>query len=53
MALIASDVSQENVNVKSPMPCKVTVVYVKSGDKVKKGTPLMVLEAMKMEVSFV
>jgi 3-methylcrotonyl-CoA carboxylase alpha subunit len=33
----------------APMPGKVTKVHVKAGAKVKKGTPLLTLEAMKME----
>jgi biotin carboxyl carrier protein len=33
------------------MPCKISQVYIKAGDKVKKGDNLMILEAMKMEVS--
>ena len=31
------------------MPGKIVHVFVKSGDKVDKGAPLLVLEAMKME----
>ncbi|KAJ2999022.1 Methylcrotonoyl-CoA carboxylase subunit alpha, mitochondrial [Globomyces sp. JEL0801] len=34
----------------TPMPCKISHVYVKAGDQVKKGQTLVVLEAMKMEV---
>ncbi|KAJ3370422.1 Methylcrotonoyl-CoA carboxylase subunit alpha, mitochondrial [Kappamyces sp. JEL0680] len=33
----------------TPMPCKISQVYVKAGDRVKKGQTLIVLEAMKME----
>ncbi|MFO1463623.1 MAG: biotin/lipoyl-containing protein [bacterium] len=33
----------------SPMPGKVVKVFVKTGDQVKKGDLLMMLEAMKME----
>ena len=33
----------------APMPGKVTAVYVKAGDAVKRGAALLVLEAMKME----
>jgi biotin carboxyl carrier protein len=35
--------------LKAPMPGLVVEVRVKEGDKVKKGTPLLVIEAMKME----
>ena len=35
--------------VRSPMPGTVKLVRVKAGEKVEKGAPLVVLEAMKME----
>lgn len=35
--------------IKSPMPGTIVKVYVKVGDKVKKGQALFVMEAMKME----
>ncbi len=38
-----------NTDVKAPMPGKVLKVFVNSGDIVKKGDPLLILEAMKME----
>ncbi|KAI9008359.1 carbamoyl-phosphate synthase L chain, ATP binding domain-containing protein [Gaertneriomyces semiglobifer] len=36
-------------SVTTPMPCKISQVSVKAGDKVEKGQLLVVLEAMKME----
>ena len=42
--------SLQNVNViKAPMPGLILEVMFKVGDKVKKGDPIIVLEAMKME----
>ncbi|OZJ01662.1 hypothetical protein BZG36_05516, partial [Bifiguratus adelaidae] len=36
-------------SVMTPMPCKISQVLVKPGQKVEQGAPLVVLEAMKME----
>jgi biotin carboxyl carrier protein len=36
-------------NLRSGMPGKITKVFVKEGDEVTAGTPLLVMEAMKME----
>lgn len=41
-----SDMAQ---SLLSPMPCKISHVQVKKGDKVKKGQTLVIVEAMKME----
>ena len=39
--------------VSAPIPARVTQVLAKPGDVVTKGTPLVVLEAMKMEITIV
>jgi biotin carboxyl carrier protein len=38
--------------IRSPMPGKVVKIYVKTGEKVEAGQPLLVLSAMKMESEF-
>ncbi len=35
----------------APLPARVTRILVKTGDAVKKGAPVIVLEAMKMEIT--
>ncbi|CAG8483499.1 6011_t:CDS:2 [Ambispora leptoticha] len=36
-------------SIKTPMPCKISQIFVTVGQVVEKGAPLIVLEAMKME----
>ena len=36
-------------NLKAGMPGKIVKLFVKPGDKVKAGDPLLIMEAMKME----
>ncbi len=43
--------STGNDRVTAPIPARVSRVLVKPGDIVKKGAPLLVLEAMKMEMT--
>ena len=45
----AGDVHSEGGRLTAPMPGKVVSFAVKAGDKVSKGQPLAVMEAMKME----
>ncbi len=42
-------VTGKSNNIKAPMPGMVLQINVKEGDAIKKGDPLIVLEAMKME----
>lgn len=37
------------MSIKAPMAGKIITVMVQEGEKVEKGQPVMVLEAMKME----
>lgn len=46
----AADAAGEATDrIKSPMPGKIVQVFVRPGENVKRGQPLAVLEAMKME----
>ena len=45
----AGETSAEGGRLTAPMPGKVVSFAVKAGDKVSKGQPLAVMEAMKME----
>ena len=36
-------------DIRAPMPGLVLEIMAKTGDKVEKGTPILILEAMKME----
>jgi biotin carboxyl carrier protein len=38
-----------NASISSPMPGRIVAVRVKAGDRVAKGQPLVIVEAMKIE----
>ncbi|CAG8581610.1 9461_t:CDS:10, partial [Dentiscutata erythropus] len=44
-----SGVAEVAHSIKTPMPCKISQVLVQPGQTVEKGSPLLILEAMKME----
>ncbi|MCC3261854.1 biotin/lipoyl-binding protein, partial [Paenibacillus polymyxa] len=44
---------EHGAGLAAPMPGKIISISVKAGDKVEKGQPLLVMEAMKMEYSIV
>jgi biotin carboxyl carrier protein len=48
LGLKDKEISTE-ISVKSPMPGLIKEVFIQEGDKLKKGDPLLILEAMKME----
>lgn len=48
-ASLYESAGHDSNHITSPMPGKVIKIMVKAGDEVKKGTPLMIIEAMKME----
>ncbi|MDY7545959.1 acetyl/propionyl/methylcrotonyl-CoA carboxylase subunit alpha [Glaciimonas sp. CA11.2] len=45
----AGEVETEGGRLTAPMPGKIVAVLVAQGDQVKKGAPLLIMEAMKME----
>ncbi|RKP33103.1 3-methylcrotonoyl-CoA carboxylase, partial [Dimargaris cristalligena] len=47
--LSGAGASEAAGSVKTPMPCKISQVLVEAGQTVEKNTPLVILEAMKME----
>ena len=47
----AAGAEEESGKLAAPMPGKIMAVMVKPGTAVKRGTPLLILEAMKMEHS--
>ncbi len=46
-----SNQNVEKGSLSAPMPGKIVKIFVQEGAKVKAGDPLLILEAMKMEVS--
>jgi biotin carboxyl carrier protein len=49
--LESRDVGKERVSgsIRAPMPGRITSILVKEGEAVENGTPLLILEAMKMQ----
>jgi 3-methylcrotonyl-CoA carboxylase alpha subunit len=50
---LTGELDEAGGKLTAPMPGKIIAVMVKVGDDVKKGTPLVILEAMKMEHTIV
>ena len=48
MAEVAKDAGAEK-KAKAPMPGTISKLFVKEGDKIKKGDAIFAMEAMKME----
>ncbi len=46
---VPQDKKHPEYRLSAPMTGKVVLIHVKEGDRVKKGQPLVILEAMKME----
>ena len=46
---LSAIVSHKITNIKAPMPGLVLDVMIEAGQTIEKGTPLLILEAMKME----
>ncbi|MGZ3693176.1 MAG: acetyl-CoA carboxylase biotin carboxyl carrier protein subunit [Bdellovibrionota bacterium] len=51
-ALASRSRSEEAQELVAPFSCKVLKLHVSAGQKVKKGDPIVVVEAMKMEYSY-
>lgn len=49
---VTSQTEQNSYTALSPMPGLVDKIFVNKGDTVKKGDSLLVIVAMKMEVSY-
>lgn len=45
------EADENTENIRSPMPGSVVELVVKEGDEVSKGTPVIIVEAMKMETT--
>ena len=43
------DIAEHHGGLTAPMPGRVLAIHVSSGQQVLRGTPLVVMEAMKME----
>lgn len=48
-AHLAKESEGKAFSLKSPMPGKICEVFVSKGTRIKKGEPLLILEAMKMQ----